>query len=295
MEDKKVLSERLEPAPGVLYLVGTPIGHLGDLSPRAKSLLRKVSYIACEDTRHSGQMLKNLGVQGSLLSFHRHNTKNRLPKLLHLLKENQTLALITDAGLPGISDPGQELVSEARKAGQEVICVPGPCAATTALVSSGLPSNRFCFEGFLPSKGKARANLLKNISKEERTTIIYESPHRLIKLLEELASLCGHDRPMQIARELTKRHEQQIGPTIGKALEHFSKAKPIGECTVVLGGTTSPSNNEANEPNLLADMQALVAEGNTASDAVKKVANVTGHSRRHLYELLHSKELANDI
>ena len=146
--------QRDEPAAGSLYLVGTPIGHLGDLSPRASHLLTTVDVIACEDTRHSGQLLSNLQARGRKLSFHQHNIRTRLHQLLELLAEGQSLAVISDAGLPGISDPGEELASAARQAGHPVLCIPGPCAATTALVSSGLPSGRFCFEGFLPTKGK---------------------------------------------------------------------------------------------------------------------------------------------
>ena len=191
--------QRQEPAPGTLYLVGTPIGHLGDLSPRARELLSQVDVIACEDTRHSGQLLASLGAQGRRLSFHQHNTRSRLPQLLELLKQPLSLALISDAGLPGISDPGEALAAAARADGHEVICIPGPCAATTALVSSGLPSGRFCFEGFLPTKARDRQQRLRDIARESRTTVLYEAPHRLLALLDELASHCGEDRPLQVA------------------------------------------------------------------------------------------------
>ena len=156
--------QRDEPASGCLYLVGTPIGHLGDLSPRAKAVLAGVTVIACEDTRHSGQLLSSLQARGRKLSFHQHNIRTRLPQLLQALSEGDSVAVISDAGLPGISDPGEELAAEARGAGFEVICIPGPCAATTALVSSGLPSGRFCFEGFLPVKGKERRQRLEPVS-----------------------------------------------------------------------------------------------------------------------------------
>ena len=145
-----------EPSPGVLYLVGTPIGHRGDLSPRAQQLLAAVDRVACEDTRHSGQLLSSLQASGRKLSFHQHNTRTRVPQLLQALSDGDSVAVISDAGLPGISDPGEELVAATRAAGRTVICIPGPCAATTALVSSGLPSGRFCFEGFLPAKGRER-------------------------------------------------------------------------------------------------------------------------------------------
>ncbi len=271
----------------MLYLVGTPIGHLGDLSPRAKSLLKKVSVIACEDTRHSGQMLKNIGAQATLLSFYEHNTKRRIPQLLELLNDGQTLALITDAGLPGISDPGEELVSAARSKGYEVICIPGPCAATTALVSSGLPTDRFCFEGFLPSKGSSRKKLLAMIAKETRTTVIYEAPHRLIKLLEALGHLCGTERPLQVARELTKLHEHQVGPTVGAALKYFSTNKPQGEFTIVLGGAQTKSNIQLSKSELLAKMKSLIKDGASTNDSAKSIASEYGQSKRFLYSLLH--------
>ena len=215
-----------EPSPGVLYLVGTPIGHRGDLSPRAQQLLAAVDRVACEDTRHSGLLLHGLGIQQKLISFHQHNQQQRIPELLQALADGEALALISDAGLPGISDPGEELVAAARAAGHAVICIPGPCAATTALVSSGLPSGRFCFEGFLPAKGRERQQRLAAIAQEERTSVLYEAPHRLLQLLKELIEQCGAERPVQVARELTKRHEEQVGPTLAAALEHFSVANP---------------------------------------------------------------------
>ena len=174
----------------------------------------------------------------------------RIPILLQKLKQGNSLALISDAGLPAFSDPGEELVLATKKAGFEVVCVPGPCAATTALVISGLPSKRFCFEGFLSTKSKDRKTSLSLIAKEERTTVIYEAPHRLLKLLRELSILCGEDRPLQISRELTKKYEEQIGPTIGKALEHFSKTLPKGEFTLVLGGAPSIIKTKKDEKEL---------------------------------------------
>ena len=228
--------DQLKKNAGDLYLVGTPIGNMSDLSPRAKSILSKVSFIACEDTRYSGQFLKKIDIKVPLISFHKHNTKKRVSKLLEILNNGQSMALISDAGLPGISDPGEELVCKAKEIGIKVICIPGPCAAITALVASGLPSNKFCFEGFLPSKKKERDAIISNIANEKRTTVLYESPYKLIQLLEQLAMVCGHERPLQVARELTKLHEEFIGPTIGSAIEHFKNNKPRGEFTIVLGG-----------------------------------------------------------
>ncbi len=287
-EEKEILNQRLEPASGVLYVVGTPIGNLGDLSPRAKSLLKNVSAIACEDTRHSGQLLRGLGTTTTpLISFHTHNIQSRIPKLLALLKNGESLALISDAGLPGISDPGEELVCAARTEGLSVICIPGPCAATTALVTSGLPSNRFCFEGFLPSKAKDRKQRLSMIVYEQRTTIIYEAPHRLLKLLHELIELCGEGRPLLVARELTKRYEEQIGPNIGAVIKHFMKNKPKGECTLVLGGATSIENEQLSSSELIDKMQMLIKNGASSNEAARKLAEETVHSKRFLYNLLH--------
>ena len=281
--------QRQEPAPGTLYLVGTPIGHLGDLSPRARELLRQVDVIACEDTRHSGQLLAGLGAQGRRLSFHQHNTRSRLPQLLELLKQPLSLALISDAGLPGISDPGEALAAAARADGHEVICIPGPCAATTALVSSGLPSGRFCFEGFLPTKGRDRQQSLANIARESRTTVLYEAPHRLLALLDELVTHCGEDRPVQVARELTKRYEQQIGPTVGAAREHFRQHPPQGECTLVLGGAPLQPTTQHSEAELLRRLEQHMEAGASASDAARELAEQTGTSRRELYALLHRR------
>ena len=287
MQALAIVMQRDEPSGGSLYLVGTPIGHLGDLSPRARDLLKGVEVIACEDTRHSGQLLSSLGAGGRKLSFHQHNTRTRLPQLLDVLAEGQSLAVISDAGLPGISDPGEELVTAAHKAGHPVICIPGPCAATTALVSSGLPSGRFCFEGFLPAKGKERRARLEAISNESRTTVLYEAPHRLITLLEELQHHCGGGRPLQVARELTKRHEEQVGATVEQALQHFQHHPPQGECTVVLGGAQPAEPEEPDDSDLLKQLQALQDAGATASDAARQLAQTTGLSRRRLYSLLH--------
>ena len=281
--------QRDEPAGGHLYLVGTPIGHLGDFSPRAKALLTAVDVIACEDTRHSGQLLSNLQVRGRRLSFHQHNTRTRLPQLLELLAAGDSLAVISDAGLPGISDPGEELAAAARSAGHPVICVPGPCAATTALVSSGLPSNRFCFEGFLPTKGRERKRRLEEIAAEARTSVLYEAPHRLITLLEELQELCGAERPLQVARELTKRHEQQVGPTVSAAVEHFQQHRPQGEFTLVLGGCPPTPEVELDDATLLGRLNEAMATGTSASSAARQLALETGVPRRRLYNLIHRK------
>ncbi|MCP9886759.1 16S rRNA (cytidine(1402)-2'-O)-methyltransferase [Cyanobium sp. ATX 6A2] len=299
------VSQLHEPAPGVLYLVGTPIGNLGDLSPRARQVLAGVDRIACEDTRRSGLLLHQLGLRGparepghgqqpgqagprrpKLLSFHQHNQASRIPELLAALDAGEAVAVISDAGLPGISDPGEALVAAARQAGLQVICVPGPSAVTTALVSSGLPCGRFCFEGFLPAKASQRRARLQELATEERTLVLFEAPHRLLELLEDLLAVLG-DRPLRVARELTKRHEQQVGPTVSAALEHFRRVPPLGECTLVLGGAPPAQPPAWDGEALRAELERLVAGGLSSRDAARQLAEHSGHSRRALYALLH--------
>ena len=282
-----------EPAAGVLYLVGTPIGNLSDLSPRARHVLSQVQRIACEDTRRSGLLLHHLGLREGetpprLVSFHAHNQARRLPELLDALAAGEAVALISDAGLPGISDPGEELVAAARRAAHTVICIPGPCAITTALVSSGLPSGRFCFEGFLPPKASQRRERLQQLRHEARTIVLYEAPHRLLELLEDLQTELG-DRPLAVMRELTKRHEQWIGPTISAALAHFQVTAPQGEFTLVLGGAVDAGDNlkEFNAEELHQSLEDLIAQGLSRSDAARQLAQRTGIPKRQIYALVH--------
>ncbi len=283
-----------EPAAGVLYLVGTPIGNLNDLSPRARHVLGGVDRIACEDTRHSGLLLHNLGLRsgerpGRLVSFHEHNQTSRIPELLEALEAGEAIAVISDAGLPGISDPGEALVAAVRAAGRTVICVPGPCAVTTALVSSGLPAGRFCFEGFLPPKATQRRSRLKELAQEPRTLVLFEAPHRLLQLLEDLLAELG-DRPIAVTRELTKRHEQHVGPSVSAALEHFRQTPPQGEFTIVLGGAQAAASQPRSDDELQQALSALVASGLSRSDAARQLAQETGMARRELYALLHRPE-----
>tara|TARA_Y100001968_G_scaffold57759_1_gene48878 strand:- start:110 stop:997 length:888 start_codon:yes stop_codon:yes gene_type:complete len=289
IEDYQLQQERSEPSLGTLYIVGTPIGNLGDLSPRAKSILKNVSVIACEDTRRSGQLLKKIKSNVPLISYHKHNFKSRQSLLLEILESGGSLALISDAGLPGINDPGQELVHAARSNSFEVICIPGPCAATTALVISGLPTERFCFEGFLPKKHSLRQKRLQDISKEQRTTVIYESPHQLIKLLEDLSISCGKERPIQIARELTKRYEESIGKTIEEVTRYFITNKPKGEFTIVLGGNNDKSKKKVSESEALNRLKILINQGEKSNIAARKVSEETGYEKKWLYSKLHKR------
>ena len=280
---------REEPRGGVLYVVGTPIGNREDLSLRARRVLEQVDVIACEDTRHSGQLLQGLSGHGRLISFHRHNRQQRQPQLLGVLAAGHSLALVSDAGLPGISDPGEELVAAARQAGHGVICIPGPTAFVTALVGSGLPCGRFVFEGFLPAKHGARRQRLQHMAGEPRTVVFYEAPHRLLALLEDLLELWG-DRPLQVARELTKRHEEFVGPTTAMALDHFRGRPPRGECCVVVGGCPEPVTLPWDGDALTAQLQGLVRQdGLSPSQAARVLAQRSGHSRQQLYTLLLQK------
>jgi 16S rRNA (cytidine1402-2'-O)-methyltransferase len=278
--------QEIEPAAGVLYLVGTPIGNLDDLSPRARRVLEGAGRIACEDTRRSGLLLRSLGIRGRLTSFHRHNQAGRIPDLLAALAAGEAVALISDAGLPAISDPGEELVAAARAAGRQVICIPGPSAVTTALVSSGLPTGRFCFEGFLPPRGGPRRRCLAALASEERTIVLFEAPHRLVALLEDLLEVVG-DRPLQVARELTKRHEEQVGPSVAAALAHFRHTPPLGECTLVLGGAPPSAGPEWDEASLRAQLAELMQGGLSHREAARHLAASSGQSRRQIYALLH--------
>ena len=218
------------------YIVATPIGNLGDLSPRAVEVLKSVDYIACEDTRTSGNMLKSFGIDKPKFSFHAHNEHFKIEHVLNILRGNQSVALISDAGMPGISDPGFLAVRAIIKEGFKVIVIPGPDAATTALVASGLPSDKYAFEGFLPHK-KGRQKRLSELANEERTLIFYESPHRVLKLLKELGEHFGNDRLAAVARELTKAFEEVVRGTVEELHANFEARDAIkGEIVVVVAG-----------------------------------------------------------
>lgn len=278
-----------EPQSGCLYVVATPIGNLDDLSPRARRVLAGADRIVCEDTRHSGLLLHRLGIRSRLISFHQHNQTQRLPTLLQALAAGESLALISDAGLPAISDPGEALVAAARAAGHGVRCIPGPSAVTTALVGSGLPSGRFCFEGFLPPRAAQRRQRLEALRHEPRTLVLFEAPHRLVALLEDLLEIWG-DRPLHLARELTKRHEQHLGPSVSAVLEHFQRVAPLGECTLVLAGAPEPSPPVWDEGMLRQELLELIHTGLTRSQACRQLAERSGQPRRVLYALLHQDE-----
>ncbi|MGM0546278.1 MAG: 16S rRNA (cytidine(1402)-2'-O)-methyltransferase [Bacteroidota bacterium] len=217
-----------------LYIVATPIGNLDDISQRAIQTLNSVSYIACEDTRTSGVLLNRLGIKAQTFAFHAHNEHQKVEHLLNILDARQNVAIISDAGMPGISDPGFLAVRAAHQAGHSVSVIPGPDAATTALVASGLPCDKYLFEGFLPAK-KGRQKQLKQLVNEERSIVLYESPHRLIKLLEELREYMGDQRMMAVCRELTKKFEEVVRGTIKSVYDRFQLRDEIkGEIVVII-------------------------------------------------------------
>ena len=286
MNNNNLLSHRgQEPQDGVLYIVGTPIGNLSDLSYRAENILRHVSLIACEDTRQTKKILNKFGIKNDLISFNQHNSKNKIPKIVSFLKEGKSIAIVSDAGLPTISDPGEELVKDIRDYGFDAICVPGPCAALTALVSSGLPTSKFIFEGFLPKKQIDRRKLLIEISQNLKTTILYESPHRLLKLLNELKSYCGGDREIIVARELTKRYEEHVGPNIDQVIKIFEDKEVIGEFTIVIKGVKQEKYESINELEIKHELHELVKIGLSLSSAAKFLAKKNNLPKNKVYNL----------
>ena len=266
---------------GRLVLVGTPIGNLGDLPPRAVQALAAADVVCCEDTRHSRKLLSHAGVRAErLVAVHEHNESDQAGAVVRWLDEGKVVAVITDAGLPGISDPGERLVRAAAEAGHVVEVVPGPSAAVAGLVVSGLPAARFCFEGFLPRKGSGRGRRLAVVAAEERTTVLFEAPHRLAATLADLAAACGPDRPCSVARELTKLHEEVWRGTLAEAAARAAEGSPAGEHVVVVGG--APPEPVTDEEVAAAVVEARAA-GLTARDAAIEVAERLGVTRNRAY------------
>ena len=267
-----------------LYLVATPIGNLEDITFRAVRILKEADLIAAEDTRHTGKLLHHFQIETPQISYHEHNARTRIPQLLEKLQAGQTIALVSDAGMPGISDPGYELVCACAAAGIVVSPIPGPAAVVSAVAASALPSDRFTFEGFLPVKGKARAERLAQLATEPRTMVLYESPHRLIKTLADVQIHLGGDRRITIGRELTKRYEEFWRGTVDEAIEHFTSTEPRGEFTVAIAGH-SPQLPAFTEADLLQQLETLIAQGLSPSKASRQIAQETGLSKRELYQL----------
>ncbi len=278
--------KKKEPESSVLYIVGTPIGNLSDISSRALNVLKNVSLIACEDTRQTKKIMNTYKFSNNLISFNKHNSFKKIPSLIDLLNSGRSIALVSDAGMPSICDPGEKLINDARTNGISVVCIPGPCAALTALVSSGLPSSRFTFEGFLPRKKSERENILLQISKNNKTTILFESPNRLKKLLSELKDYLGGERKVLICRELTKKFEEHIGTNINEIITHYKDKDVLGEITIVIKGKETSSNNgEIDEFELKKELKGLINAGLSLSQASKYLAKKNNLTKRLIYSL----------
>ena len=267
---------------GKLYLVPTPIGNLGDISARAAETLAAVDFIAAEDTRVTVKLLNHLDLKKPMVTYHRHNCNTAGPAVLRRLEAGESCALVTDAGTPAISDPGEDLVALCAAAGVEVVAIPGPCALTAALSVSGLPTGRFTFEGFLPMNKKNRRAQLDGLIREERTMIFYEAPHKLRATLNDLAAAFGPDRPMAVCRELTKLHEEVVRTTLGKAADRYAEQEPRGEFVLVVAGRP-PQTEAGDEDAALARTEELRRTGLPLKAAAAQAADEFGVKKRALY------------
>jgi len=275
-----------EPESNTLYIVGTPIGNLNDLSLRALNVLKNSSLIACEDTRHTKKLMNKFEFTNTLISFNKYNSENKIPKIINYLKSGKSVALVSDAGMPSICDPGENLVKQVKLNRIKLVCIPGPCAALTALVSSGMPSSQFIFEGFLPKNTSDRRKILLEVKKNEKTTILFESPHRLIKLLNELKEICGGNREIQVSRELTKRFEEHIGNNVDEVLRFFEGKEIKGEITIVINGIKKNKRTfEFNEFELKQELNELMTAGLSLSAASKYLAKKKNLNKSSIYSL----------
>jgi 16S rRNA (cytidine1402-2'-O)-methyltransferase len=269
---------------GTLVLVSTPIGNLGDLAPRAIEALAGAALICCEDTRRTGKLLAHAGIRGVPMAVtNEHTEHGRIAEVLDLLAAGRTVAVVTDAGTPGISDPGERLVRAAIDAGHVVSAVPGPAAFTMALVVSGLPTSRFVMEGFLPRSGAERTRQLADVARETRTVVLYEAPHRVLRTITELREVCGPERPVVLARELTKLHEEVWHGCLADAVEHLVAREPRGEYVIVLGA--APAADPPDDDAIRAALLAALADGHTRSDAVATVVTSLGVAKRRVYDI----------
>lgn len=270
---------------GTLYLVPTPIGNLGDISRRMAETLEQVDFLAAEDTRVTVKLLNHLGLKKPMLTYHRHNTDSGGQAVIDRLLAGESCALVTDAGTPAISDPGEELVARCAELGVPVCAIPGPCALVTALAVSGQPTSRFTFEGFLAMNKKNRRAHLDALRGEERTMIFYEAPHKLAATLEDLSDAFGPERPLTLCRELTKLHEEVRRTTLGQAATYYRENDPKGEFVLVVRGAEPVQEQEASLEDGLALMDKLRGEGLSLRDAVRQAAGELGLSRKQLYDL----------
>ena len=284
-------TEKNQIIPGTLYLVSTPIGNLADFSERAKKTLNGVSFIAAEDTRNTARLLAAFDITKPLVSYHDHNRRERGPEIVARLLAGEACALVTDAGTPAISDPGEDLVKLCAEAGITVTSVPGCCAGITALALSGLPTARFCFEGFLPREKKERRTHLSSLAHEMRTMIFHEAPHRLRETLTALAEAFGEMRAIALCRELTKRNEEILRTTIGGALTYYTDTEPRGEYVLVVAGATEDREQATENPLLALSPEDHVAyyerQGMARMNAIKQAARDRGVAKNELYRLLH--------
>jgi len=281
---------------GVLYLCATPIGNLEDMTLRALKVLGEVDLVAAEDTRQARKLFSHFDIHTPLTSYHDHNRRSKGPHLVNLLLEGKSIAVVTDAGMPGVSDPGEDLAVLAIGEGIRVIPIPGASASLSALVVSGLPSGRFCFEGFLPPRGKSRKERLKELKEEKRTMVFYESPHRLKSTLTDLAGTFGNRR-ICVARELTKYYEEVWRGSLEEALEKFEEQAPRGEFTLVLEGFAGSEGEAAGgqaEACGIDELAALVLDfekkGNSRKEAIREASRKAGIPKREVYSALLAKK-----
>ena len=257
---------------GMLYLVPTPIGNLGDISPRCRQTLEEADFIAAEDTRVTLKLLNHLGIKKSLVSYYEHNKAQKGNVILDRILSGQTCALVSDAGSPAISDPGEDLVKQCAEAGVTVCAIPGPCAVITALSISGQSTGRFCFEGFLSTAKKSRREHLESLKQEQRTMVFYEAPHKLLATLESMAEVFGADRPISLCRELTKLHEEVIRTTLGGAIQLYESQPPKGEFVLVVAGAEPVETPAATAQDAAQRVAQLVSQGISRKDAIRQTA-----------------------
>ncbi len=270
---------------GKLTLVGTPLGNLGDITDRARESLAEADLVLCEDTRRTGGLITKLGFSSPPMLVANEHTEHRVvDRMISALTEGKKVVLATDAGMPAISDPGAQLIAAAAEAGFEIDVAPGPTALIVGLVLSGLPTDRFVFEGFLPRKGKERAERLGVVAREPRTVILYEAPHRLVRTLEDLADVCGQDRMAAAARELTKLHQDVRRGTLNTLHAHFFDVPPKGEFVLIVG-PLSVQPKVRSDDDLVRLLRAEIDDGASTRDAVSLVSTLTGESKRRVYEL----------
>lgn len=269
---------------GTLFVVATPIGNLEDLTPRARQTLEAVDLIAAEDTRHTGRLLSHFGVKTRLFALHEHNERELVESVIEKLVQGKSVALVSDAGTPLVSDPGYRLVTAAHRRGIRVSPVPGASAVTTALSVAGLPTDRFCFEGFLPKKEKARGDVLAGLTSESRTMIFYASVHRIADCIDSLVAAFGAQRPAFLGRELTKMYEQCVHATLGGLLEQVAdgRIKGKGEFVIVVAGSQEQASSSIDVDRLLVELSALLP----GKEVAKVVARATGEKRNALYQRL---------